>query len=1113
MTLSSRGFKNQCRGIFEHMLDGLAFCRMVYDEQNKPADFIYLDVNDAFESLTGLKKEAVIGKKATEAIPGIKEQAPELFDIYARVARQGKPVTFETYFKPLSIWLSISVFCPEQNYFVAIFENISERKQMEQALRDGEQRFHLLFDLSNDGAMVHEMTPYGPGPFIEVNEAACQMLGYSREELQQMTPLDIDDPSTPDQAEVTNKFVSDGRMVFERTHIAKDGHRIPVEISSRMMEIDGKQYAISMVRDISERKVAKERLEQLVNQKTAQLSETNAKLVEEIAQRQQAREYLRTSYSLLEIANRNIDMATLLKAFVEKMAHLTKCSAVAIRLLDKEGNIPYQANIGFTKEFMDLESPLSIKSDACMCINVVKGSTNSERPYYTERGSFYMNATTRFLAGVPEEEKGVTRNVCNLFGYESVALIPIRTGSSVIGLIHLADKHEGMVPFSMIQRLENLAVQLGSSIERVWLTEALQASEEHFRSLYEKMPIAYQSLDGEGRFLSVNPAWLTIMGYGWNEVIGKSYGDFLIPEQVPLFIERFPRFKERGSVETEFNMVRKDGTNVLVTVTGRVDYDQQRNFKKTHCLLHDITEQRRAEEELHLMASFPIVNPNPVMRASPRGELLFANNASGPILESWHTRVGDPLPEYWRTETQSIFSSGIMRTYEIEHEGRFYDLKIFPDPTLGVLNLYAMDITRRKEIAQDLEVSEANYRMLFNNASDAMILWEKQADGVFKVREVNQVACQRYGYTHDEMLTLTGKDLNTPESYVGARRAAEQISKTGYASYELTHVTKDGRHIPSEVYGHAFELDGKTVVLAVIRDITERKRAEVEKARYQEQLEELVAERTQKLSAEIVSKLQAESELRVLYQREHSLSEELRKQIDERIFFTRALVHELKTPLTPLLGSSEILVSVAREEPIISLSRNVHNGALKLSNRIEQLLDLAKGEVGILNINPASIDMLRLVEDMVTYVTPAATKKGLSIKTVLPEVLPLGWGHREYLGRVMLNLLDNALKFTSEGGWVTVKAGLSDCMIQVEVTDTGRGISTEKQRRLFIPYARVGGDETEMEGLGLGLALCKTIVELHGGRIWIESRKDEGTTVRFTVPVSRTESKTSENRL
>lgn len=129
-----RESEKKYRSLFENMLDGFAYCRMIFDEKCKPVDFEYLEINNAFEQLTGLKRKAVLGKKVTETIPGVEKANPELFEIYGRVAVTCQEEKFEMFFKPLSKWFSIAVYCPQKGYFAAIFEDITERKKMQQEL-------------------------------------------------------------------------------------------------------------------------------------------------------------------------------------------------------------------------------------------------------------------------------------------------------------------------------------------------------------------------------------------------------------------------------------------------------------------------------------------------------------------------------------------------------------------------------------------------------------------------------------------------------------------------------------------------------------------------------------------------------------------------------------------------------------------------------------------------------------------------------------------------------------------------------------------------------------------------------------------------------------------
>lgn len=190
------------------------------------------------------------------------------------------------------------------------------------------------------------------------------------------------------------------------------------------------------------------------------------------------RRRLRASRRFLEVTNRYSEMGPLLEALIDEVQMYNGCRAVGIRILDEQGNIPYEAYKGFSKEFYELESPLSVKSDHCMCINVFNRSTDARLAWFTEGGSFHTNCLTELLASVSEEEKGSTRNICNKFGYESVALVPIILGDKVMGVIHVADERKDMVPLDMVETLESAGLTLGSALQRVSSQQELGLSFE-----------------------------------------------------------------------------------------------------------------------------------------------------------------------------------------------------------------------------------------------------------------------------------------------------------------------------------------------------------------------------------------------------------------------------------------------------------------------------------------------------------------------------------------------------------------------------------------------------------------------------------------------------------
>jgi PAS domain S-box-containing protein len=134
--------------------------------------------------------------------------------------------------------------------------------------------------------------------------------------------------------------------------------------------------------------------------------------------------------------------------------------------------------------------------------------------------------------------------------------------------------------------------------ERKRAEESLRESEERFRRLYEQAPLGYQSLDAEGCFIDVNQAWLDLLGYSRDQVIGRCFGDFLAPQEVKAFRQRFTRFKATGEVHVDLEMVQRDGSTILVHIDGRIGHDEHGQFKQTHCILYDITERKRAEQLL-----------------------------------------------------------------------------------------------------------------------------------------------------------------------------------------------------------------------------------------------------------------------------------------------------------------------------------------------------------------------------------------------------------------------------------------------------------------------------------------------------------------------------------
>jgi signal transduction histidine kinase len=222
--------------------------------------------------------------------------------------------------------------------------------------------------------------------------------------------------------------------------------------------------------------------------------------------------------------------------------------------------------------------------------------------------------------------------------------------------------------------------------------------------------------------------------------------------------------------------------------------------------------------------------------------------------------------------------------------------------------------------------------------------------------------------------------------------------------------------------------------------------------------------------------------------------------------FLANMSHELRTPLNAIIGFSDVLLQGifgalnAKQRDYLSDIRG--SGAHQLS-LINDLLDLSKVEAGRLALDVADVSVADTIATGVTLVRERAATEGVALDAIVALDLPLIRADARKLKQVVVNLLTNAVKFTPAGGRVTASAGRRDGEILFSVTDTGVGIAPGDQARIFEEFEQTQHGKAAEEGTGLGLALSKKLIELHGGHIWVESELGRGSTFSFTIPIVR----------
>ena len=410
------------------------------------------------------------------------------------------------------------------------------------------------------------------------------------------------------------------------------------------------------------------------------------------------------------------------------------------------------------------------------------------------------------------------------------------------------------------------------------------------------------------------------------------------------------------------------------------------------------------------------------------------------------------------------------------------------------------DITKRREAEDALKASQQKLQSYIDQSLDGVLVVDEHG----RYLEANPAAIELMGYTAGELLQMSIPDTLYPEA--DSRRAGaehfERVVRSGKSRGEVALRRKDGAQIIADI--HAVAL-GNGRYLGLLRDVTERRRAELALQQERELLETRVAERTKVLTRtnraleqEIVERKRVEHQL-------EAAREEAQQAADAKAGFLANMSHELRTPMNAVIGTSSLLADTPLDSEQREYVETIRVSGEALVGTINNILDFSKIGSGMLELESRPIELTACIEEALGMLATKAAEKNLELLYAPDDDVPV-WiiGDATRLRQILVNLLSNAVKFTERGEiCVTAsRAGGSGprLKLQFAVRDTGIGIAPGKMDRLFRAFSQADSSTTrKYGGTGLGLAICARLVHLMGGNIWVDSDEGHGSTFNFTI--------------
>jgi len=365
-------------------------------------------------------------------------------------------------------------------------------------------------------------------------------------------------------------------------------------------------------------------------------------------------------------------------------------------------------------------------------------------------------------------------------------------------------------------------------------------------------------------------------------------------------------------------------------------------------------------------------------------------------------------------------------------------------------------LTRTFTLRKEKDALTERYTSLTKYANDMILSVDKNG----KILEANQKAFNTYGYSTDELLKMELLDLSFDRKK-DVEVIFSSINNPDGILFETNHKRKNGTIIPVEISAKLIKQGEEEILLAIIRDNTERKRLELDLILAKDKAEEMDRLKTTFLSN---------------------------------------MSHELNTPMSGIIGFSELLLSEMDNKNHREMAKIIHNSGKRLNETLNSILDLSKIESQKLDLKISSIDLITMLKECKYVFSDSVNKKGLKFNISFDQEKVFIKSDQNIVHKILCSIIDNSVKYTNKGS-IIVNISETDKNAIIKVTDTGIGIPQENLNHIFEPFRQGSeGLNRKFEGMGLGLTITKKYVEILGGKLNIESEQGSGTVIEIILP-------------